>query len=79
MKKKYWEMGTSYGEKAMATNSAFAKAMKNEGKVEDHLDKLGKREVGAMYWTAANLGKWAKNSGIATTLKYKNRIFATNF
>ena len=74
MKKKYWEMGTSYGEKAMATNAAFAKAMKDEGKVEDHLDKLGKKEIGAMYWTAANLGKWAKNSGIATTLKYKNRI-----
>lgn len=73
-KKKYWEMGTSYGEKAMATNAAFAKAMKDEGKVEDHLNKLGKNEIGAMYWTAANLGKWAKNSGIATTLKYKNRI-----
>lgn len=73
-KKKYWEIGTSYGEKAMATNKAFGEAMKKEGKVEDHLDKLGKREASAMYWTAANLGKWAKNSGIATTLKYKNRI-----
>lgn len=74
MKKKYWELGTSFGEKAMATNSAFAKAMKDDGKVEKHLDTLGKKEIGAMYWTAANLGKWAKNSGIATTLKYKNRI-----
>lgn len=73
-KKKYWEVGTSYGEKAMATNMAFAKAMKAGGKVEDNLNKLGKKEVGAMYWTAANLGKWAKNSGITTTLKYKNRI-----
>lgn len=74
MKKKYWEIGTSYGEKAMATNKAFAKAMKDGGKIEDNLDKLSKREVPGMYWTAANLGKWAKNSGIATTLKYKNRI-----
>lgn len=74
MKKKFWEIGTSYGEKAMATNPAFASAMKKDEKVEDHLDKLGKNEVAAMYWTAANLGKWAKNSGIATTLKYKNRI-----
>lgn len=73
-KKKYWEMGTSYGEKALATNPDFSKAMQEGGKVEDHLDKLGKKEVPAMYWTAANLGKWAKNSGIATTLKYKNRI-----
>ena len=74
LKKKYWEIGTSYGEKAMATNKNFAKAMKDGEKIEDHLDKLGKREVPAMYWTASNLGKWAKNSGIATTLKYKNRI-----
>lgn len=73
-KKKYWEIGTSWGEKAMATNKAFGEAMKKDEKVEDHLNKLGKREVSAMYWTAANLGKWAKNSGIATTLKYKNRI-----
>lgn len=74
VKKKYWEKGTSWGEKAMATNKAFGEAMKKDEKVEDHLNKLGKREVAAMYWTAANLGKWAKNSGIATTLKYKNRI-----
>lgn len=74
MKKKYWEIGTSYGEKAMATNKAFAKAMKDGGKIEDNLNKLTKKEVPGMYWTAANLGKWAKNSGIATTLKYKNRI-----
>jgi hypothetical protein len=73
-KKKYWEIGTSYGEKALATNEAFAKAMQAGEKVEDHLDKLGKREVAAMYWTAANLGKWARLSGIATTLKFKNRI-----
>jgi len=74
MKKKYWEVGTSYGEKAMATNSAFAKAMTEGEKIEDHLDKLSKKEVPAMYWTAANLGKWAKNTGITATLKYKNRI-----
>ena len=74
MKKKYWEVGTSWGEKAMATNTAFAKAMKDGEKIEDHLDKLGKKEVPAMYWTAANLGKWAKNTGITATLKYKNRI-----
>lgn len=74
MKKKYWEVGTSYGEKALATNDAFAAAMKEGEKIEDHLNKLTKKEVPAMYWTAANLGKWAKNTGIATTLKYKNRI-----
>jgi hypothetical protein len=75
MKKKTWEIGTSYGEKAMAKNESFANAMNEEdAKAEDHLNKLSKNEVSAMYWTAANLGKWAKNSGIATTLKYKTLI-----
>lgn len=75
-KKKLWEVGTSFGEKAMATNDAFAKAMDadKEGKVENYLNLLTKNEIGAMYWTASNLGKWAKNSGIATTLKYKTLI-----
>ncbi len=75
-KKKFWEIGTSFGEKAMATNEKFAQAMKDSEnpKVEEHLGLLGKDEVAAMYWTASNLGKWAKNSGIATTLKYKTLI-----
>jgi predicted small secreted protein len=73
-KKKLWEKGTGWGEKAMATNKAFGEAMKKEEKVEDHLDKLGKKEAPAIYWTAVNLGKWAKNSGLATILKYKSRI-----
>jgi hypothetical protein len=75
MKKKIWELGTSFGEKAMAKNTVFSKEMLKEGaRVEDHLDLLGKNEIAAMYWTASNLGKWAKNSGIATTLKYKTLI-----
>jgi len=75
MKKKFWEIGTSYGEKAMATNKNFARAMKLDGaKIEDNLTLLGEKEIGAMYWSASNLGKWAKNSGIVTTLKYKTLI-----
>jgi hypothetical protein len=74
MKLKTWEKGTSYGERALALNSKFAKAMKEGAKPEEKLDLLGKKYIAAMYWTAANLGKWAKTSGIATTLKYKNRI-----
>jgi len=75
-KKKNWEIGTSYGEKAMATNEEFSKRMlaSKDAKVEDYLDLLNLDEVQAMYWTASNLGKWAKNSGIATTLKYKTLI-----
>jgi hypothetical protein len=73
-KKKFWEEGTSFGERAMATNPEFKKAMLAGGNVEDHLQVLSKKQVGAIYWSATNLGKWAKNSGIATMLKYKSRI-----
>lgn len=73
-KLKTWEKGTSFGEKAMATNKAFAAAMQDGEKVSDHLDKLGEKESAAIYWTAVNLGKWAKNSGITTILKYKSQI-----
>lgn len=74
-KKRLWEEGVTWGEKAMATNSDFAAKIKLvEGKVEAALDTLTKNEIESIYWTAVNLGKWGKNSGIATILKYKTRI-----
>jgi hypothetical protein len=74
-KKKLWEVGIAWGEKAMATNSEFKKRVVDNGeKIEDTLKYLTKSEIGAIYWTASNLGKWGKNSGIVTVLKYKTRI-----
>lgn len=74
-KKRYWETGVSWGEKGMATNAAFKKAVTEEDKsVTEALPLLTKDQIEALYWAAASLGKWAKNSGIATTLKYKNQI-----
>ena len=74
-KKKLWEVGIAWGEKAMATNSEFKKRVVDNGeKIEDTLKYLTKSEIEAIYWTASNLGKWGKNSGIATVLKYKTRI-----
>ena len=58
----------------MATNEEFAKAVKAGEDFTEHLGKLSKKEIAAMYWTATNLGKWAKSTGIVTTLKYKNKI-----
>lgn len=75
-KKKNYEKGASYGEKAMATNADFKKAVDSGKEVEDSLGSLTKAEVPAIYWTAANLGKWAKATGIAAALKYKNRLKA---
>jgi tetratricopeptide (TPR) repeat protein len=74
-KRRLWEIGTSWGEKAMATNADFRNKVKAEdGAVEKALDKLTKNEIEAIYWTAVNLGKWGSLSGIATVLKYKARV-----
>lgn len=74
-KKTAFDLATRWGERAMATNDSFRKKVKDEGRnVEEALDTLTKREVPAMYWTAASLGKWARLSGLSTMLKYKNRI-----
>jgi len=73
-KKRYWNIGTAWSEKAMALNPDFKKAVDRGEDVTDALKFLDKSYVDSMYWSAANLGKWAKSSGIATSLKYKNRI-----
>ncbi len=74
-KKRLWEVGTSWGERALATNAEFRKKVKEEGVLlEDALDVIGKDQIDAIYWTASNLGKWAKNSNISTALKYKTRV-----
>lgn len=74
-KKAYWEKGAAYGERAMAMNPAFRKAVIDEKQpAADHLDKLTVDESPAMYWTAANLGKWSRATGIAATLKNKPLI-----
>jgi tetratricopeptide (TPR) repeat protein len=76
LKLRTYEKAASYGEKAMATNPEFKKRMNQGDKVEDALNLLTQKEVPAIYWTAASLGKWAKASGIAAALKYKTRIKA---
>ena len=76
LRKSLWEKGALFGEKAMAQNPQFAANMNEKKTLEESLSLLTKDDAAAMYWTAANLGKWAKFSGIATQLKYKGRIKA---
>jgi tetratricopeptide (TPR) repeat protein len=76
LKKSYFEKGAMFGEKAMSGNSSFNKALKDQESMEKALIHLDRREVPAMYWTAANLGKWSKASGILEQLKYKSQIKA---
>lgn len=74
-KKKNWEISVTWGERGLALNDGFRKSVVDEKKpVAESLGTLTKDDIDSLYWAAASLGKWAKNSGIATTLKYKNQI-----
>lgn len=68
--KGFWESGAYWAERSLYTNSKFERAVGEYGEYIGALKYVKKSEVGALYWYLANIGKWAKNSGIATSLKY---------
>jgi len=74
-KKANWETSVYWGEKGLATNAEFKKSVVDDkNSVADSVQFLKKEQIDALYWTAASLGKWAKLSGIVTTLQYKSQI-----
>ena len=70
-----FEKGITWGERGLATNPEFKKRIAEVGgDVGKALDTVTKKEIEALFWTATNLGRWAKQSGIATILKHKVTI-----
>jgi tetratricopeptide (TPR) repeat protein len=70
-----FEKGTAAGERALAASSPeFKKRVVAGDKVEEAIKVIGKDGVPAMYWYAANLGKWARAKGFAATLGNKDRV-----
>ncbi len=69
-----FEAGTTYGERAMAADSAFKAQITKGEKPADAVTALQIDDQMAIYWTAANLGKWARSQGFATLVKYKGYI-----
>lgn len=63
------DQGTYYGEKALALNPAFKAKIDAGVPIIEALEVLGEKDCEAVYWTAANLGKWAKLKGIPTVLR----------
>jgi tetratricopeptide (TPR) repeat protein len=76
LKIRHFEKAISFGEKAMATNVEFAAKTSGGKNIEDGLDLLTVKEVPAIYWTAASIGKWAKEEGKFTYLKNKGKVKA---
>lgn len=68
-----YNKGAQYGEMAMALDPEFKKRVEAGAKVEDAISVLDINYIGAIYWSASNLGKWAKKKGFLTLLKYKDK------
>jgi len=72
-----YQQGIRAAERALrALSPEFAEAMSAGQPVEGALGSLEENAVGALYWRATNLGKWARLDGFATVLGYKDEIRA---
>ena len=70
-----FEKGTAAGERALsAGNAEFKRRVLAGDKVEDAIKVVGAESLPAMYWYAANLGKWSRAKGFAATLGNKDRV-----
>ncbi len=68
-----YNKGAQYGERAMSLDPEFKKRVESGVKIEDAISVLDSKYIGAIYWSASNLGKWAKKKGFLTLLKYKDK------
>ncbi len=72
--KKYWQIGASYAEKGLMLNQKFKESVGKYGEYAPALKYVKNNQIGSLYWYLANIGMWAKNSGVSTTLKYLKLI-----
>lgn len=65
-----------WGKRCMAINDDFAAQINDGTKEKDAVSALTKEDVPCTYWTASALGKWAKASGIAKSIKHLGTVKA---
>lgn len=75
-KQPLFEKGITYGERAMAADASFRALIEQGKKKSEAVSALQKDDIMAIYWTASNLGKWAKSKGFSTLVKYKGYVAA---
>ncbi len=73
-KKALWERGVTVGEAAMSADASFKARIDKGEKPSEAVTALQKDDQMAIYWTATNLGKWARASGFSTLVKYKGYV-----
>ncbi|MBI3071735.1 MAG: hypothetical protein HYY84_06350 [Deltaproteobacteria bacterium] len=73
-----YQHGANAAERAIAAHAPrFATAMRSGARLESALHLVAdKSAAGALFWYAANLGRWALLMGIAEILYHKDRVFA---
>jgi tetratricopeptide (TPR) repeat protein len=75
-KQPLFETGVYFGERAMAADASFKALIEQGKKKSEAVSSLQKDDIMAIYWTASNLGKWAKSKGFSTLVKYKGYVAA---
>jgi len=72
-----WETSITWGKRCMALNDEFtAKLSKGDETESTAIAVATADDVPCIYWTATSLGKWAKGSGLAKTLKHIGTVKA---
>lgn len=69
-----YDKGTKAGEEVLNTVEKFAKAKKKKKEEAEAVKTIGKENIDALYWTAANLARWAKFASFTQKLSVKARI-----
>ena len=69
-----YDKGTKAGENVLNTVEKFAKAKKKKKAESEAVKTIGKENIDALYWTAANLARWAKFASFTQKLSVKARI-----
>lgn len=70
----YFDKGVKAGEAALNTIPTYKEAMAAKEKEENVVKKLGKDDMDALYWTAANLARYAKFAPFSKKLAVKSRV-----
>jgi hypothetical protein len=66
-----WSKAIDWGKKCLAINAEFTALLSKGDEDEASAARVFKVEdVNCLYWTSSALGKWAKASGLTTTLKH---------
>ncbi len=66
-----WAKAIDYGNQCLATNADYSALLSKGNETPDTAARVfTKDDVPCIYWTSSALGKWAKASGIALTLRH---------